>query len=85
LALSDRGLNYGVYARSYSPAGFALYARGRMKVTGRSFLATPVGAPASSDMNSGSISFYLDQVANRLRVKVKYSNGSIKRGSIALG
>lgn len=85
LANSDRGLNYGVYAQTNSPAGFALYAKGRMKVTGRSFLATPSGAPAAADMGSRSISFFLDQTANRLRVKVKYSTGVVKYGSIALG
>ena len=85
LALSDKGLNYGVYARTYSASGFALYARGRVKVTGRSFLATPSGAPPAADMSNGSITFYLDQTANRLRVKVKYSTGAVKYGSIALG
>jgi hypothetical protein len=85
LANSDRGLNYGVYAQTNSSAGYALYAKGRMKVTGRSFLATPSGAPPAADMGSRSISFYLDQSANRLRVKVKYSTGAVKYGSIALG
>ena len=85
LANSDKGLNYGVYAQTNSPAGYALYAKGRVKVTGRSFLATPSGAPAAADMGSRSISFYLDQSANRLRVKVKYSTGAVKYGSIALG
>ncbi len=85
LANSDKGLNYGVYAQTNSSAGFALYAKGRVKVTGRSFLAAPSGAPASADMSTRSISFYLDQAANRLRVKVKYSTGAVKYGSIALG
>lgn len=85
LANSSKGLNYGVYAQTNSPAGFALYAKGRVKVTGRSFLATPSGPPAAADMSSRSISFFLDQAANRLRVKVKYSTGAVKYGSIALG
>jgi len=85
LANSTSGLNYGVYAQTNSPAGFALYAKGRMKVTGRSFLAVPSGPPASADMSPRSISFFLDEGANRLRVKVKYSSGVVKYGSIALG
>lgn len=85
LANSSKGLNYGVYAQTNSSAGYALYAKGRMKVTGRSFLATPSGAPSAASMSSRSISFYLDQTANRLRVKVKYSTGAVKYGSIALG
>lgn len=85
LANSSNGLNYGVYAQTNSPAGFALFAKGRVKVTGRSFLATPAGAPSAADMGGRSISFFLDQAANRLRVKVKYSTGVIKYGSIALG
>ena len=84
LANSDTGLNYGVYAQTNSAAGFALYAKGRVKVTGRSFLAVPSGPPASADMSTRSISFFLDQAANRLRVKVKYSTGVVKYGSIAL-
>tara|TARA_A100001515_G_scaffold110400_1_gene91359 strand:- start:2446 stop:2880 length:435 start_codon:yes stop_codon:yes gene_type:complete len=39
---------------------------------------------ASSALQNGSISFYLDEGNNQLKVKVKYSDGLIKTGTIAL-
>ena len=38
----------------------------------------------SSALENGSISFYLDEDDNELKVKVKYSDGLIKSGSISL-
>ena len=39
---------------------------------------------ASSALESGSISFYLDEGNNQLKVRVKYSNGTLKTGTITL-
>jgi hypothetical protein len=73
-----------VYGQTSSPAGYALYGQGRLKVAGRSFLATPNSAPADADLNVGSISLYLDETNSKLKVRVKYSTGVLKTATIAL-
>mgnify|MGYP003346854737 CR=1 FL=1 len=38
-----------------------------------------------ADLSSGSISFYLDEANNALKVRVKYASGTtLKAGTIAL-
>ena len=98
-ASADTGATKGVYGHANSPAGYgvygsnaeitgaagmALYGSGRLKVTGRSYLGTPNSVPVAADLNNGSISFYLDQAANNLKVRVKYSTGVLKTATIAL-
>ena len=80
------GTTYGVYGTHSSPSGFAVYAAGRLKATGRTYLGAPSTAPADSDLDSGSISFYLDQTANTLKVRVKYNSitATYKTATIAL-
>ncbi|HUC89259.1 MAG TPA: right-handed parallel beta-helix repeat-containing protein [Patescibacteria group bacterium] len=45
-------------------------------------MAAPASVPSMSD--NGSISFYLDESGNNLKVAVRYSNGTAKTGTIAL-
>jgi hypothetical protein len=73
-----------VFGRADSPDGYAVRAVGRLKSTGRTFLGTPTTAPADTDLDQGVISFHLDEATNTLKVRVKYSNGTLKTGSIAL-
>jgi len=47
-------------------------------------LGAPSSAPTDSDLNNNNISFYLDQVGNNLKVRVKYSDGTLKLATIAL-
>lgn len=84
LAASPTGTTYGVYGGALSPEGFGMFSSGRFKATGRSFLKSPNSPPANADLDDESISFFLDQRANLLRVRVKYADGSIRNGSIAL-
>tara|TARA_R110000824_G_scaffold199485_5_gene383466 strand:+ start:20 stop:994 length:975 start_codon:yes stop_codon:yes gene_type:complete len=54
---------------------------------GRAYIATPdSGSVALTDarLPAGSISFYLNEGANKLMVRVRYSNGSLKDGEISL-
>jgi len=81
---NTNGTNFGVYGRSTSPNSFALFGEGRLKVTGRSYLAAPASAPNDAHLNNESISFYLDQSANQLKVRVKYSGGGMRTGAINL-
>lgn len=85
-AASARGI--GVFAENDGDAGatggYAVWAEGRLKATGRTFLGTPATAPADSDLNLGSISFYLDPKDAKLKVRVKYPNGVPRSEAIAL-
>lgn len=84
LAAATSGTTYGVYGVTNSPEGFAVFSSGRLKATGRSFLKTPNSTPSNADLDNESISFFLDQRANLLKVRVKYGDGSVRNGSIAL-
>lgn len=44
----------------------------------------PATAPSDSDLANSRISMYLDEVGNTLKFRVRYSNGTLKLGSIAL-
>lgn len=48
----------------------------------------PVGAkntaPVDADIPKGAIVFYLDEAGNNLKVRVKYSNGTLKTATVAL-
>jgi hypothetical protein len=84
-AKHNSGVNYGVYGETNSTsAGFALYGQGRFKATGRCFLGAPASAPPDATLTKGGISFYLNTSTNRLKIRVKYPDGTLKTGSIAL-
>ena len=76
--------SFGVWGHVSSPNGYALYGSGALKATGRAYLGAPNSAPDSANLSNGSISFYLDQTNNRLKVRVKYSTGTIKTATITL-
>jgi len=41
-------------------------------------------APADADLTNQNVALYLDEVTNKLKVKLKYSNGTIKTGEVVL-
>lgn len=53
--------------------------------TKRLFAGVPTTAPADANLIAGQVSFWVDEAANTLTVKVKYSNGTtVKSGTVAL-
>jgi len=50
----------------------------------RLVISTPTFIANDTDLINGSVSFYLNEGGNLLGFKVKYSNGTIKSGSVAL-
>ncbi len=85
-ATAPNGSSIGVLGESNSTqgTGYAVYASGRLKALGRSYLGTPATAPVDGDLNNGSISFHLDQTNNKLKVRVRYSNGTLKTATVGL-
>lgn len=51
---------------------------------GRSYLGAANTAPADADLVNGTISFYLDEGTNDLKVRVRYSDGTLKTATVAL-
>jgi hypothetical protein len=83
-ARAGSGAGHGIHGRADASGGFAVFAEGRLKATGRSYLGTPGTAPADSDLAPGSISFYTASSPTRLRVRVRLPNGVLRTGTIPL-
>lgn len=84
IASAISGVTTGVRGVCSSPSGWAFFGDGRMKVTGRVFLGSPSSAPADGDLSNGSVSIYLDESANKLKIRARYSNGTLKTASVNL-
>lgn len=62
----------------------ALAEKFRIKADSRMFFGTPNSAPTDGDIGNGFVTAYLDQTLNILNFRVRYSDGTLKTGSIAL-
>ena len=60
------------------------FANAKLWHYGRIFQNTPASAPTDSDLANGQVSFYLDEAGNNLKVRVKYSSGTLKTATVAL-
>jgi hypothetical protein len=47
-------------------------------------LGAPAAAPNDANLNNSNLSFYLNEGSNQLKVRVRYSNGTLKTGSVTL-
>lgn len=52
--------------------------------TGRVYLGSPDLAPTDSEIDNGQFTFYLDVASNKLKVRVRYPDGTLKDGELAL-
>lgn len=50
----------------------------------RAYLHAPNTAPTDADLKNSSISFWLDETNDALTFRVKYSDGTLKTGTVAL-
>lgn len=55
-----------------------------LKTDDRVIQGSPNSAPTDADLDNGTISLYLDQAGNALKVRAKYSDGTLKTGTVAL-
>lgn len=77
--LTDAGATQFSPIQAYRSDGRAILGDGS-----RAMIGAPNSAPNDALLPTSSISFYLDQVANNLKVRVKYSDGTFKTGTVAL-
>lgn len=56
----------------------------RVDSTGQRFIRTFNSVPPDGDLDLSQCTFYVDQATNELKVKVKYTTGTVKIGSINL-
>ncbi len=47
-------------------------------------LSAPLAAPASSNQDNGTVTFWIDEAGGNLKFQVKYSNGTVKTGTLAI-
>lgn len=57
---------------------------GHGSAVSRTIMGAPASAIADANLGNSQLSFYLNQALNTLIVKVKYSDGTVKTGTIAL-
>lgn len=70
----------GVLASNHIPAAFDA----NLYVSGAVVLGAPTAVVPDANLHSGSVSFYLDEAQNKLKFKIRYSNGTLKNGEINL-
>jgi len=80
---------YGIYIHANTTIGTTNYALYSDSVAdnvlkGRLFVSTPDSAPTDATLFSNSVSAYLDEAANKLHFRAKYSDNSLKTGEVAL-
>lgn len=79
---------YGLYIGTIgATTSWGIFQNGTQqnKLKGRLLFATPNSALTDGDMENASTSFYLDQTNNALKVRSKYSDGTLKLGTIPFG
>ena len=61
---------------------YAAGTSGQTSSLGNAKVAT--AAPTDANLNTGTVTFYLDEGGDKLMVRVKYSDGTLKTGEVAL-
>ena len=79
---------YGLYIHTVgATTAWGIFQNGteQNKLKGRLLFATPNSALTDADLENASTSLYLDQTNNALKVRAKYSDGTLKLGTIPFG
>lgn len=65
---------------------FRTFARftGGLRAEGDVTLAAPPDEPADATLNDSEVTFWLDEEGDTLNFKVKYSDGTVKSGTVSL-
>ena len=50
----------------------------------RFYSTVPDSAPTDANLDNSQMTFYLDEASNALKVRVRYSDGTLKTGTVAL-
>ena len=88
IAVLGCGHQYGVagYASDHQH-GYAVLAMGNLKCEGKAVINTiepPRAEPADADIPVGCLTFTVDEQQDKLRIKVKFSDGSLRWGIVPL-
>lgn len=77
--------NTGMFRHAADELAFAVGGTERLKIvdSGELILTALDAVPADADLDNSTASFYLDETANELKVKVKYAAGTVKTGTVA--
>ena len=79
---------YGVHVDAQTRgSAWNIYSAGattRNKFEGRVFQGAPNSAPSDADLGNGQITAYLNQAGNALTFRVRYSDTTLKTGTVAL-
>jgi hypothetical protein len=55
-----------------------------LKGATRAFIGAPASAPTDADLNNEQVTMYLNEAGNLLTFRVRYSDGTLKTGTVAL-
>jgi DnaJ-class molecular chaperone len=56
----------------------------RLRANGDTIVSANNAAPSSSLQHNSSLTFWLDEAGNNLKVQVRYSNGTVKTATVAV-
>jgi hypothetical protein len=98
IAVLGCGQQYGVSGYAADPNGYAVHAMGNLRCDGNATVNTldcegkatintiqpPAAEPADADIPVGCMTFTIDEQQDKLKVKIKFSDGTLRWGIVQL-
>jgi hypothetical protein len=98
IAVLGCGQQYGVSGYASDANGYAIHAMGNLKCDGKALvnalecdgkatintIEPPAAEPADGDIPVGCMTFTIDEQQDKLKVKIKFSDGSLRWGIVPL-